>query len=231
MANNNLFIHPYIRLMFLVGSVTGVLLINKIEFLLLYYLLVIIPLFLYSNQIKKHLNLLLFAFVPIYLSFILLYILILKEESWQFINLKVLKLVLFTSTIQLVLTIPTNGLISTFKKFGLKGDALVTVLGAFTVWTDVSNRSEKIITARFARGFIGKRTFFNKAKQFPFVLVPLVVGILRTSTERADSWEQKNILQLVENHSVGKTNYPTLLNSIVITVTICWVILSIYVYV
>lgn len=86
----------------------------------------------------------------------------------------------------------------------MKGESLITVLGAFTVWTDVSYRSEKIITARFARGFVGRRTIINKAKQFPFVLVPLVVGILRTSTERADSWGQKNILQLVEKSTTEK---------------------------
>lgn len=227
MTNNNLSLHPYVRLLFLACSLTGILLVDKIVWLLCFYFITIISLFIFSGQIKKHLNLLLFAFVPIYLSFILLYIVILHAGSWNFIHLKVLKLVLLTSVIQISLFIPAEHLISTFKKCGLKGEALITFLGAFTVWTDVSYRSEKIITARFTRGFVGKRTFINKAKQFPFVLVPLVVGILRTSTERADSWEQKNILHLVENYKTEKNNYPIGLNLISILNSLSWVLISV----
>lgn len=207
MEDNKLNINPYTRLLFLAGSLTAILLITKIEWLLCIYFIVIIPLFVLNGQIKRHLNLLLFAFVPIYLSFVLLYIVVLKEGNWQFIHLKILKLLLLTSVIQITLSIPANQLISTFKKWGLKGETLITVLGAFTVWTDVSYRSEKIITARFARGFIDKRNRINTAKQFPFVLVPLVVGILRTATERADSWTQKNILQLVKGVKEKKESY------------------------
>lgn len=213
MEDNKLSINPYIRLLFLAGSLTGFLLINKIEWLLCFYFIVIIPLFVLNGQIKKHLNLLLFAFVPIYLSFVLLYIIVLKEGNWQFIHLKVLKLLLLTSTILITLSIPANQLISTFKKWGLKGETLITVLGAFTVWTDVIYRSEKIITARLARGFVGKRTRINTAKQFPFVLVPLVVGILRTATERADSWGQKNILQLIKGDNKNRVSVSKVLKS------------------
>lgn len=213
MEDNKLSINPYFRLLFLAGSLTGILLINKIDWLLCFYFIVIIPLFVLCGQIKRHLNLLLFAFVPIYLSFVLLYIVVLKEGNWQFIHLKILKLLLLTSVIQITLAIPSNQLISTFKKWGLKGETLITVLGAFTVWTDVTYRSEKIITARFARGFVGKRNRINTAKQFPFVLVPMVVGILRTATERADSWTQKNILQLVKGDKENKASISNVVKS------------------
>lgn len=228
MGNYNLYLHPYIRLLFLICGLTGILLINKILWLLCFYFIVITSLFVFSGQIKKHLNLLLFAIIPIYLSFILLYIVILKDGNWNFIHLKVLKLILLTSVIQLTLSIPVEHLITTFKKWGFKGEYLITILGAFTVWTEVIYHSEKIITARFARGFVGKRSIFNNAKQFPFILVPLVIGILRTSTERADSWEQKNILQLVEMSSTEKGNYPIWLNFILIWVSLIWLIISIY---
>ncbi|MFN8429789.1 MAG: ATP-binding cassette domain-containing protein [Spirosomataceae bacterium] len=213
MEDNKLSINPYIRLLFLAGSLTGILLINKIELLLCFYFIVIVPLFVLNGQIKRLLNLLLFAFIPIYLSFILLYIVVLKEGNWQFIHLKILKLLMLTSAIQIMLSIPANQLISTFKKWGLKGETLITVLGAFTVWTDVSYRSEKIITARFARGFVGKRNRVNTAKQFPFVLVPLVVGILRTATERADSWTQKNIFQLIKGDKENRVSSSNVVRS------------------
>lgn len=115
MGNNKLCLHPYIRLLFLICGLTGILFIGKIEWLLYFYFIVIIPLFVFSGQIKKHLNLLLFAMTPIYLSFILLYILVLKEGNWDFIHLKVLKLILLTSVIQITLSIPAEHLITTFK--------------------------------------------------------------------------------------------------------------------
>lgn len=226
MEDNKLSLHPYIRLLFLICGLTGVLLINKIEWLLCFYIIVIFSFFL-SGKLKSHLSFLLFAFVPIYLSFILLYIIVLKEKNWDFIHLKLMKLILLTSVIQITLSIPVPQLVSTFKKCGLKNEVLITVLGAFTVWTDISYRSEKIITARFARGFVGQRTIFNKAKQFPFVLVPLVVGILRTSTERADSWEQKNILQLVNRKESEEINYPLVLNLMLSIASLGWLFFSI----
>lgn len=196
--------------------------------LLAFYLAIVLPLSFLSGQIRKHINLMLFGIVPILLSFILLYIVVLKgvNGGWNFIALKILKLVLYTSMLQFCLLIPSENLISTFKMWGLKGETLITVLGAFTVWADVSYRAEKIITARFSRGFIEKRTFFSKAKQFPFVLVPLFIGILRTSTERAESWEQKDILHLVQNFKPEKVNYPAFLNSLLFAVSIGWVLVG-----
>lgn len=172
-----------------------------------------------------------FGMVPIFLSFILLYIVVLKGSSgdWNFIALKMLKLILFTSVLQLSISIPPENLITTFKMWGLRKEALITVLGAFTVWADVNYRAGKIITARFSRGVIGKRTFVSKAKQFPFVLVPLVIGIIRTSTERAESWEQKNILQLVENLSSKKNYFPILLNGFLIIASICWLCVGLFI--
>ncbi|MEQ1625251.1 MAG: hypothetical protein ABL870_11205 [Sediminibacterium sp.] len=230
MEINNLYLHPFIRLSFLVGGITGSFLINLPVLLLSFYSLLILPLFILSGQIKKHINLMLFGMLPIFLSFVLLYIVVLKSSNgdWNFIYLKMLKLILFTSIIQLTLSIPSENLISTFKMWRLKGEALITVLGAFTVWADVNYRAGKIITARFSRGFIGKRTVISKAKQFPFVLVPLVIGILRTSTERAESWEQKNILHLVEVSKYPEENYSFLLNRVLLFVSICWLLLGIF---
>jgi len=224
MGAHKLSIHPYIRLIFLIGSIAGTILINKPALLLLFYATLILPLFVFSGQIKKHINLLLFGMLPIFLSFVLLYIIVLNGNNggWDFIVLKILKLSLFTSVVQITLSIPSDNLIHTFKKWRFNGDSLITVLGAFTVWADVNYRAGKIITARFSRGFIGKRTIINKAKQFPFVLVPLVIGILRTATERAESWEQKNILHLLENVEIEKSNYSIYLNALLLFVSICW---------
>jgi energy-coupling factor transporter transmembrane protein EcfT len=230
MEDNKLYINPYIRLIFLSCCIVGTILINNIFWLISCYAVIVLPLFLYGCQIKKHIKLMLFGMLPIYLSFILLYILVLKGSNgdWDFINLKILKLVLFTSVIQLALSIPDQYLISTFKFWGLKGEALITILGAFTVWTDVSYRADKIITARFSRGFIKKRTIVQKIKQFPFILIPLVVGIMRTATERAESWEQKDIMYLVEVNKSEYVKSPLFLNIFVFVVSFFCLVLGVY---
>lgn len=228
METNKLSIHPYVRLLFLIGCIVGTILISKSIWLLFFYAILILPLFIFSRQIKKHINLVLFGMLPIFLSFVLLYILVLKGSAgnWDFVILKMLKLILFTSIVQISLSIPSENLIHTFKKWRFKGESLITVLGAFTVWADVNYRAGKIITARFSRGFIGERTIINKAKQFPFVLVPLVIGVLRTSTERAELWGQKNILHLVENAKTEKTKYSIFLNVLLLFVSMCWLVLG-----
>jgi energy-coupling factor transporter transmembrane protein EcfT len=230
MESNKLYINPYIRLIFLVCCIAGTILINNILWLIGCYVVIILPLFLYGCQTMKHIKLMLFGMLPIYLSFILLYIIILNGSNggWEFVNLKLLKLVLFTSVIQLTLLIPDQYLISTFKLWGLKGEALITVLGAFTVWTDVNYRADKIVTARFSRGFIKKRTALQKIKQFPYVLIPLVVGIIRTATERAESWEQKDIMYLVEVNKSEKVQSPLFLNIGIFVVSISCLLLGIY---
>lgn len=230
MEGNKLYINPYIRLVFLICCIAGAILIDNILWLIGCYAVAILPLFLYGNQIKNHIKLMLFGMFPIYLSFILLYVIILRGNNggWDFINLKLLKLILITSTIQLTLLIPDQYLISTFKLWGLKGEALITILGAFTVWTDVNYRADKIITARFSRGFIKKRTIFQKIKQFPHVLIPLVVGIIRTATERAESWEQKNIMYLVDVSKTELVKSPLFLNICVFAVSLSCLLLGVY---
>ncbi|MCC8147206.1 MAG: hypothetical protein LIO93_12410 [Bacteroidales bacterium] len=120
---------------------------------------------------------------------------------------------------------------TTLKKWKIKGEALITVLGAFTVWTDVSNRAQKILTARFSRGFIRERTVIQKIKQFPFVLIPLVIGVLRTSTERAESWEQKDIIYLMEINESDSIKTSLFLNVFLLAASCTWLIISIYFFI
>jgi hypothetical protein len=226
---SKLIIHPYVRLLFIISSFTGTILIDDSWILVLYYGIVILPLFIVASQVRQHINMILFGMVPIFLSFVLLYLIALNGSSggWNFIVLKMLKLIMFTSAIQLTLSIPSEHLIITFKKWGLNGEALITLLGAFTVWVDMNSRAGKIITARFSRGFIEKRTVFNTAKQFPFVLIPLIISMLRTSTERAELWEQKNILRLLSNVKVDNVIYPFYLSAFLSTVSLAWMVFSV----
>lgn len=174
-------------------------------------------------MLKQHLRLILVGMVPILLSFILLYIIVLKNDDWEFVLLKVTKLVLYTSVLQFVFTMPTFHLIYTLKIFRFSGEHILSVIGAMTVWVDILNKTDKIITARFSRGFIKKRTFIIKAQQFPYALIPMVAGILRSASERASSWEHKNIENLLQQVQTNRNSNGTwLLNASLLIGMICW---------
>jgi energy-coupling factor transporter transmembrane protein EcfT len=94
------------------------------------------------------------------------------------------------------------------------------VIGAFTVWADIKRRSEQIIIARFSRGFISKRNFLNTAKQFPHVLVPLIIGILRTSIERSETWIRWNIINLISTKRTKYEEYSVTVNVAIALITV-----------
>lgn len=221
--------HPYVRLFFLIGCIFGIILLNYFLFLSFFYALVILPLFITQNQLKPHFKLIILGIIPIFISYIVIYIFVLecKNGGWDFISLRLIKLLLFTSVFQLVLTIHPDLLIFTLKKWRFNNEALIVTLGAFTVWRDVKYKAEKIVTARFATGLIPKRSFLNISKQLPYVLIPLFIGIIRTSSERAALWEQKNILYLIENYQINKIKFSLSFNLSLLLMTLSWVILSI----
>jgi hypothetical protein len=155
-----------------------------------------------------------------------LYIVVLKGTNggWNFVLLKGLKILVFTSIFQITLTIPSEMLFTTFRKWRFKGDSLLTLIGAFTVWADIRTRANQIVTARFARGFIGKRNFINTAKQFPYILIPLIIGVMRTSTERVNVWEQREIPKRLDNGKIVEARYSTFINLFIVIVPILYIV-------
>ena len=230
MDTNYLLPHPYIRLFFLFLATIGTgLTIQPIQ-VFLFYFFFLIPLLIVSKRIKTHLRFLLIGILPIFISFILINILILnsKNGGWDFIILKTIKILVYATIFQYVFYIPATDLLNTLKMWKLKGDGLITVLSSYTVWNEIINKAGKIVTARLARGYIGRRNTVNLAKQLPFVLNPLVIGVMRTSIERAESWHQKDIITLTQNIKVSKSNYSATFNLGILIVAICYLLLGIY---
>lgn len=221
MKSINITIHPYVRLFFLIGIISAIILFHQIWPLCIVYVLFIFPLIFLSGSIKNHIRLLIFGIIPISLTFILIYIVIMKGAigGWDFISLRILKILNATTAFQIALTIKSDSLFQTFRMIGFKGEKLITLIGTFTVWIDIKRRSEQIITARFARGFIGKRSYLNIAKQFPYILVPLIIGILRTSIERSQTWTQWNIVDLINNKKINKQAFPLPINIVIVLFT------------
>jgi len=218
MDKHNLNIHPHVRILFLAFSVAGTILVKEPEYLAGYYLVVLAPLLLLLKLGKSHYKLLLIGIIPIFLSFILIYIIVLKESDggWDFIISKCVKILTITSSFQIAFAIPPHLLLPTFKKWGMKGNLLQTILGAFTVWADIGYRANQIIVARFARGFIGKRNIVNTSRQFPFVLVPMIIGVLRTANDRVSVWNQRNVPELIDMIETSNVKYPILFNMVIL---------------
>jgi len=219
-------IHPYIRILFLFGTIAFILLMQNPYYLGGLYLCFILPIILFLHLIKFHIRLFLFGIIPIFLTFILLYILVLDGTNggWEFIFTKCLKILAITSTFQVALTIQPDMLYITFRKWGFRGDSFLTLLGAFTVWADINTRANQIIVARFARGFIGRRNLINTAKQLPYVLIPLIIGVIRTSIIRVEVWDQRSVPNLLDHQKISETHYPFLFNLLLATVPIVGII-------
>jgi hypothetical protein len=144
---------------------------------------------------------LILGIVPIFMSYILIYIVVLGQyQNWDNIITEVTKTMVFSTAIQIVLLVPANELIYSLKKFGIKDKFSIPIVASYSIYQDIINRADKIVSSRFSRGYITKRTRLKTIIQLPFILVPLFIQIFRSLSERSQSWEQKNIIELIKNY-------------------------------
>lgn len=216
-------LHPYTRLIFLIAGITGTILCENTLYLLFFWLVILIPVLTINKNIKTHLNFLLVAMLPMLVMLTLSHWIIFKNWShFELVLNTVLKVIVYTSIIHIALIIPQEHVLATFKMWKMKNEILITTLGSYIVWVDIANRADKIITARFSRGYITKRTFWAKLKQFPHLLIPLIIGIMRTASERAYSWEQKRIIQRLDVMNATKIEVSTLFNFFISILIVLW---------
>lgn len=215
-------LHIYSRIGIALITIILLLLGHKTYLLITYLLLVAV--IGVSGFLKEHLRLLIIGMFPVYLSFILIYVLILSQSgAWQEIHFRVLNLLILTTIFQIVLIFPPDELFYSLKKIGIKGSILIIVVSSYTLVDDISKRSEKIINARLSRGYVKKRTRFTMMKQLPYVLRPLFIQIFRSSYERAYNWEQKDMIGLIQKFN-KVPSYNWLLNIVIIICFILWVL-------
>ncbi len=223
-------IHPFVRIAFFTFAILSCFLLDSLEILVAFYVLVMIPLFLIVKRLSQHGYFVLIGIVPIILSYILIYILVLDEpnRSWDFIIVKGTKLLVFVAIFQFAFVLPSLVLMDMLIKLGLRGERLLILLSSITVPQDMIKKSKLIVDARF----VGKRSLINQVKPLPFVLVPLLVGVLRTSQERARSWEQKNITNLLDIYTLKrkKTRYTLPINLIMLLSSILFFLITLFTY-
>lgn len=240
MIYNNLpTVHPYIRLTFAALIIVGTAVSNYLYFLAAGWFLIIIPLTVILRVFRKHLLFLLYAIFPILVLLLVVNAVLLPTfqssngmytsmAGVQVALLTVIKLILFTSVLQLTLHIPDEELFTTLKAWGIRNDGLVIYLGALTIWADVQTKANKIVDARFARGLVKNRSIFQRIRQIPFVIRPLIAGILFSSVERSQSWKQKKLLSKLENLNMVSIRYHYTASVVLILISVIWCIASVY---
>jgi len=219
-------IHPFVRLINLLASVGGIVICKNNIHLFLFWIVFLFPLVVLTNNTKTHFKFLGVVVLPMCLMFVVLYFTM--DSNLQRIIMTLLKFITCTTIVQVTFIIPLTEIYTTFKKWGIKGDLLITFLGSYIVWVDIINRSNNILTARFSRGFIKKRSMFIMLKQLPYLITPLIIGVIRTAIERSESWDQKMLIYKVENMKSRKIDYNFHLNFTITLVAGIWLINNIY---
>lgn len=87
---------------------------------------------------------------------------------------------------------------------GLRGDALIIALSAVSTLPLMQSSARRITEARFAAGFVGRRSIFATAIQLPYVLAPLFTQALRLAIKRSDAWQQRELSHRLQQ------NLPTI---------------------
>lgn len=92
-----------------------------------------------------------------------------------------------------MLTVRANDLPATMRAIGFGSQAIIVMMATFALLPELRLRTDQIITARYARGLVGKRNLLNGMLQAPFILRPLLSWMLRSALHRADAWRQRDI--------------------------------------
>jgi energy-coupling factor transporter transmembrane protein EcfT len=116
-------------------------------------------------------------------------------------------------------TVRPSDLPGVLRGMGVNGDWMVIVMGSFALLPELMRRADQIMTARLARGSLSSSSLSTRLAQLPFILKPLFVWVVRSAIQRAESWEQKQLLSRVDVLS-REANYSTMGN-------VVWLLLGI----
>ena len=118
----------------------------------------------------------------------------------RFAGVTVLRLALIGAIFQAgILTVQSRYLAVTFRRWGLRGEWLIAALGAMVLGPEMKRRADRIFTAALARGLLPSRSLWNRIRILPTMLVPLTAWSLRSAISRADVWQERCLLERINN--------------------------------
>jgi energy-coupling factor transporter transmembrane protein EcfT len=200
---------PYARLATLLLAVAATLLAQNPVATLAAYAVALSVLLFCKGVRPAHAKFLLFAVVPFALWNALLWGVLVAAPPGavprtnpiggvEYATLMTTRLALLALAFQLCfIGLPIPRLLKLLRAWGVKGDALLIIAGSFTIWPELRDRADHVVTARYARGLVSKRSTWESLRALPLILKPVISNSLHHSIERSEMWEHQGLLERI----------------------------------
>lgn len=215
MKSKSQFIHPMTRVTGFVFGLLGIL--NASEVLLVVGYLTLLFVLFFSKQILSHLKLVLISGLPFLLLLIVVHGINLSEgisvseSGMTYANSVFVKIVMLMALFQFSLSIPSIELFDLLKYLRVKKYLKWIILESYSSLQELFQKTDQIITARLARGYVEKRNWFNLIKQVPFIIRPLLTGLLNSAFDKSLNWKQMRFMEYLSEMEESNSlflNYP-----------------------
>jgi energy-coupling factor transporter transmembrane protein EcfT len=194
--------HHGIILLAVILAAIGAIVTKNLVLLAIGWGLLILPLTKIVGILKRHLNFIVVFVLPLFVYLFVVWHFIIGAPPDRLIGsdpdggtiyslTTAIRLMVLGGLAQIAfLPIPLDDLPYVLTQVGIKGDLLVIIISSFALIPEFSQRANKIITARYARGLIKDRSFCSRLIQLPYLIRPLFTGALKTAENREKIWER-----------------------------------------
>ena len=170
------------------------------------YGVALLPLVVYRRVVGRHIRFLSYVLLPISLALFVVWGWIVQagpgqppgssaNSGLQFAALVSLRLALLAGLFQILITeLSGRKLINSLEGWGIKGDSLVVIVAAISMVPEGRLRTSQVITARYSRGLVRRRTWLSGLGQIPYVLRPIFSWILRSAIDRGEMWQHRRLI-------------------------------------
>ncbi len=123
------------------------------------------------------------------------------------------------------LTLRSDELVFTARRWRLPSEGLVALLGAVALIPELQLRLGQIVTARTARGLIPGNQWWHRARSVPFLLPPLFGWVLRSALQRGEMWEHRDLVARLPN-GARTPHQVTRVGWVLIGGSLAWLVLN-----
>jgi len=227
-------IHPRARGAAALLAIMGTMIVGNVLGAAAAWVIVMLPLMIVAGVIRKHCRFVLTFVLPISCALFFVWWGVVgaapgmplgsaPTEGAAFAGLVSIRLALLGGISQLSLvTIKPDRLLPTLSAWGLRGELLVIAVSGLTLVQEMKLRAEQVLTARYARGFVARRSVLTDLLQLPFILRPLVAWVLRAAIQRGEVWQQRRLLEKMGTAAVTNARYSVTSSACYLGLAIFW---------
>lgn len=232
-------IHPWVRGLAAVLAIIGTMTVTSVAGAGVAWLTVMLPLAAAGGVVRKHLKFVLTFVLPISCALFVVWWGVVGAPPGSprgsapgagalYAGLVSMRLVLLGGVGHLCLaTIRPERLVPTLKAWGLKGELLVITVSGMTLAQEMRLRGEQVLTARYARGFVARRSLVSDLLQLPFVLRPMLAWVLRAAIQRGEVWQQRGLLERMSVTPPAEGRYSLVAGALYLALAVCWFLFAV----